>query len=1439
MHSLIFLKRIALFFLFFLLAQNVHGQMFNFRVFGAAEGLIQSQVHTILEDNDGYMWFGTVNGISVFDGREFRSLTVKDGLAANFILSGAKDKEGNLWFGHRNGMLTKYNWQTKKLEKIYLSESLRDSTSTKITSLFTDKEGRLWIATEGWGAYYFEGDSLRQLNMKNGLATNNVSAISQDIQGRIWLGTDSLISLYDPAVNQFDTLKLKNKDNEISVTAFLSDFNGQMLIGAQGSGLYLYRPDLHKTYLVTKSEELFDRKISAIFQDHSGRIWLSSEFSGVAYSTKIKENKITFKLMTTANGLPFDGNNIITEDREGNLWFGTSGRGAAQLRDRRFELWTPGENEEEKSVWSIFIDSKGNHWFGTGDGVIVLNKNAQKILQFKEYEGKRLNDIFIIRQDNTGKIWFTSNLSGLYYVDLQRKKIHPFTLPDTLGAHNISCVEFDQQKNIWLGGPHLGLYKYNPVSKKYKNMLLPNKDYTKNIMNISFKDSKSVLWFGLINGGLYKYDGRHFSRVHNAPNSISNIVEGTMNDYWITNDKDQLFHYEDRKFKKFGNEYGLEGNVIYSVLADSNSVWVGTSSGLAQCKYTGNAFKFYTKKEGFPFGEANEGAVYKDKTGKLWFGTIDGAVCFHPELETVHKTPPLIHIRGLKLFLKNFAFPQKAEFLPEQNYLTFDFIGVSMSMPEAIRYRYRLLGVDEDWLPETEATSATYPNLSPGTYTFQVKARNNDNMWTPEPATYTFTVLAPFWRTWWFSVIMVFVFILLVYLFIYWRTTEVNKRNAILEKKVEERTSELKKKKESVESALAALKESETKFRTYTELTSSGIFIHQDNKFQYVNKAGRKLSGYTAEEILEKNIWDIVHPDYRALLQKRFADRVAGKEVPEQYEFKYIKKNGEEGWLDFSGLLIDYNNKPALLATVFDITERKAAEEALLSEKERLAVTLRSIGDGVITTNIQGRITLINERAKSLIGCAGSDPVNEKLEKILFLFDEQTGKKIINPVDITSAIHGRKSSYTNCVLKTLSGGQKFISFAGSPLKDKNNQRIGVVFVLRDVTEKRQMEQELFKSQKLESVGVLAGGIAHDFNNILTAIIGNLSLAKLNMDPADEIYNRIEKAEKASARAQELTQQLLTFSKGGAPVKKAASIEEVVKDSVGFVLSGSNVKYRLDFEKDLPPVEIDSGQISQVIQNLVINADQAMPEGGNLNISVRQKEFKKGRKGLNPGLYLQLDVADEGIGISKEYLDKIFDPFFTTKQSGSGLGLATSYSIIQKHGGLLSVASEIGKGTVFTIFLPVARGIRIAHSSRKEDLSTIRGHGRILVMDDELFVQETAVTMLEGFGFEAVAVNDGAETLDLYQKAKEEKNPFSAVVMDLTIPGGMGGKQAILKLLEIDPKAVAIVSSGYSSDPVMADFTQYGFSGCLKKPYRLQELVGVFKELGLASSEPEK
>jgi CheY-like chemotaxis protein len=374
-----------------------------------------------------------------------------------------------------------------------------------------------------------------------------------------------------------------------------------------------------------------------------------------------------------------------------------------------------------------------------------------------------------------------------------------------------------------------------------------------------------------------------------------------------------------------------------------------------------------------------------------------------------------------------------------------------------------------------------------------------------------------------------------------------------------------------------------------------------------------------------------------------------------------------------------------------------------------------------------------------------------------------------------------------------------------------------------------MEQELQKIQKLESIGILAGGIAHDFNNILTAILGNISLAKMEANPKDEIYERLVEAEKASLQAKNLTQQLLTFSKGGAPIKKTESITEVIKDSAEFALRGSNVKCEFFIPNDIWPVEVDKGQISQVISNLIINADQAMPEGGIIKVRVENVAPVGAVRPCQPvaelpikdGKYVKIEIEDDGIGIPKEHLPKIFDPYFTTKQKGSGLGLATSYSIIKRHDGYIAVESELGVGTTFYIYLPASSKQILTKKDAEERL--ILSKGRILVMDDEEVVRDVAGIMLKRIGYDVEFADDGAEALELYKKAEESGQPFDAVIVDLTIQGGMGGEQMIKKLLEIDPNVKAIVSSGYSTDAIMSNFKQYGFSGVVTKPYRIAEL----------------
>ena len=376
-----------------------------------------------------------------------------------------------------------------------------------------------------------------------------------------------------------------------------------------------------------------------------------------------------------------------------------------------------------------------------------------------------------------------------------------------------------------------------------------------------------------------------------------------------------------------------------------------------------------------------------------------------------------------------------------------------------------------------------------------------------------------------------------------------------------------------------------------------------------------------------------------------------------------------------------------------------------------------------------------------------------------------------------------------------------------------------------IIERKKMEAELQNIDKLESIGALAGGIAHDFNNLLTGIVGNISLAKM-YSSEEKVIERLTEAERASMQSRHLTQQLLTFSKGGAPVKETASISELLKDTTQFALSGSNVKSLFSIPDDLWQVKIDKRQISQVIQNLVANADQAMPIGGVIKIRAENVIISdKDNLPISEGKYIKISVSDEGIGISKEYLTKIFDPYFTTKAKGSekgtGLGLTICHSIIEKHSGYITVESEVEIGTTFYIYLPTFQREVSEEVEVKERIFS--GTGRILVMDDEEIVRKVTGDVLNHLGYNVDFACDGSEAIELYQKAKESGNPFDAVILDLTIPGGMGGKKAVEKLFEIDPEVKAIVSSGYSTDPIMSDYKQYGFSEAVAKPYNIKEL----------------
>jgi PAS domain S-box-containing protein len=498
-----------------------------------------------------------------------------------------------------------------------------------------------------------------------------------------------------------------------------------------------------------------------------------------------------------------------------------------------------------------------------------------------------------------------------------------------------------------------------------------------------------------------------------------------------------------------------------------------------------------------------------------------------------------------------------------------------------------------------------------------------------------------------------------------------------------------------------------------------------------------------------------------------------------------------------------------------EIMERRRTEEALRESEEKYRVLVENASDAIVVAR-DGRLCFVNTRTIELSGYSEEELKSNPFITVVHPQDRDMvqhnyiqrlrGKPV--PADYTFRCLHKDGSIIWVELSAVR-----ISWEGLP---------ATLNFLRDITEKHRLEEELLKAQKLEAIGVLAGGIAHDFNNFLTSIMGHVSLAKIDVSQNDTIYPLLEKAEKASERAKALTQRLLTFSKGGAPVKEVTTISDAIVDCATFALSGSKVACNFNLAADLWPVKIDVAQINQVVQNIIINADQAMSAGG--TIRIRAANITIGMNQglpLQPGKYVLLTFQDSGSGIPVEDLNKIFDPYFTSKENGSGLGLTTAYSIIKRHDGHITVDSQVGMGTKFSVYLPSSKEeIREKAEGAGIDL---KGKGRILAMDDEEMIRGLIQEMLHRIGYEVELANDGEEAIEIYRRALAAGRPFDAVILDLTVPGAMGGKEAIGRLCEIDENIKAIVSSGYSIDPVMSNYKEYGFCGVVEKPYNLQKL----------------
>jgi PAS domain S-box-containing protein len=626
------------------------------------------------------------------------------------------------------------------------------------------------------------------------------------------------------------------------------------------------------------------------------------------------------------------------------------------------------------------------------------------------------------------------------------------------------------------------------------------------------------------------------------------------------------------------------------------------------------------------------------------------------------------------------------------------------------------------------------------------------------------------------------------------------------------------------------LRQSEHRFSTIFKNNPAAIALSRmsNNQLLEVNQAWLNLTEYSISEVIGRSVNDLniwVDTSQR----KKIVENLRNKGISQE-EIRGFKKSGVIFEVLMSAEIIELNKEPFFLTMAQDITQRKQAEKALIESELQFKFTFEQAAVGICHVDPNGKFVRLNQRFCEIVGYPQGEILSYKWQEIT------------HPDDLEMALENVHRLLNNDI-QTFSTEKRFIkkdksivwtTLTVSLVRNDDGNPKYFIFVLEDIGYRKKMEEQLLQSHKMKAISTLAGGIAHDFNNLLGVITGNISYVLSIVEKNDEIYEALVDIQESSKQAQNLTYQLLTFSKGGAPIKKVSNMNQLINESAIFSIRGSKTNCQFELSSDLWLSNVDEGQMNQVIGNLIINANQAMPDGGTITIrTTNTTVYRDSGFPLAAGQYVKITVEDQGTGISKKHLSNIFEPYYSTKQKGSGLGLATSYSIIKRHGGHITVYSEIDKGTVFNIYLPASSKNMIERVDKSENIHF--GKGKILIMDDQEPILKMVSRMLSKMGYDATSATDGTQAINIYRKAYDTGTTFDLVILDLTVPGGMGGAKTMQALLEIDPNVNAVVSSGYSNDPIMAKYKDYGFCGVVPKPYTKNQLSEVLNKI-LGKSE---
>lgn len=637
--------------------------------------------------------------------------------------------------------------------------------------------------------------------------------------------------------------------------------------------------------------------------------------------------------------------------------------------------------------------------------------------------------------------------------------------------------------------------------------------------------------------------------------------------------------------------------------------------------------------------------------------------------------------------------------------------------------------------------------------------------------------------------------------------------------------------------------ESSSKFEYYKNLEEHewkcNILINSSNhpisffdkcgNLLLVNIAGARMLNSTPKDLIGNSAYDIF-PKYYKELQKRIFNVIEFDKICDYEDCLQLPSGSKWFWSNFQPVRDSRDSIIGVQVISHEITDRKIAEEKLSEKRQLIYATFSAINDGIITTDNHGKIKLVNKSAEKLTGWALHEIINTYVEDILEIVDEKTNVHLQTNIKKVLETGCARSSYKNRILISKDGSRRVISESCLPVFDSDGAVTGIVLVLSNITEKRRLENEVLKIMKLESLGTLAGGIAHDFNNILAGISGLLYLAKTNLEKNTETYSLVSKAEEASFSASRLANKLLVFAKGGKPLRHDIPTRPLIEEAIKYSLSGSGIDYDINMPDDLWKTNIDKNQIDQVLHTIISYAQKSTPDQGMIFVNAKNMTIEDDilddrdmHVALNAGRYVKVVIEDQGGGVKKEEIEKLFDPYCSEGKLETGLELAASYSMLRKNDGLITVESEYDNGTKFLLYLPASTEQFIKKLKKLGN-----GQGKILIMDSDTLLRNTTGEILCLLGFDIDYAKNGIQAIEKYENALNSEDPIDVVILDLTVPGGMGGEETIRELITLDPYVKAIISSGYSNDRVLTHYKDYGFSGVVAKPYTVDELVSVLQ-----------